>query len=148
VGIGNKKPSVESMILSNKIVFINWTSDHCAPCRNQKSKLVDIKKEVNSPFIAIYDVDYNKDKKKFKNLGNTVLPSLNVFIEGKPLTVIDTKMSPKKRVGILKKTEKVVDKKTMSIAGERQRADLIKLFKHSLEELSGYMDDASDEFHE
>ncbi len=98
--------------------------------------LVGIKNDVQSSQVSIFNVDYKEHKKKFNSLGNTVIPSLNVFIDGKPMTVIDTKMAPRKKIGIFNRQEKIVDKKTTAIVGKPSKEDLLKLFKHSLERIN------------
>lgn len=100
---------IESMIMSNRIVFLNWTADTCSPCKDQQKILHGIRKDIDSEKISVFDVDFTKYKKNFKRLGNVVVPSLNVFVDGMPISFVDTKLNPMKKTGFWKH-EKVVNK--------------------------------------
>lgn len=123
------------MILSNRVVLLNWDSKQCFICKDQKNTLRDIVSEMESPDVSVFDVDYENNKKKFKKLGNVLLPSLNVFVDGKQLDFIDTKMNPRKRVGFFKKDEKIIDKKVSAISGRRSKTDLLAILGFAFDEI-------------
>lgn len=130
-----KKNEIESMILSNRIVLLNWDSKQCLICKDQNGTLRDIVEQVQLPEMSLFNVDYSDNKKKFTKLGNVLLPSLNVFVDGKQLDFIDTKMNPRKKIGFFKKKERIVDKKVGAISGKRSKADLMKIVEHAMREM-------------
>ena len=132
MGILRPKNSIDTMITSNRIVVFNWTTNGCAPCKDQERTIRSITDNLDSPQITVFNLEYDKHRKAFKKLGNKAVPSINVFVDSTPVQFVDTKINPRKKVGLWK-SSKIVGKNVTAITGRRPDEDLVKIFKESLE---------------
>lgn len=113
-----KNTKIESVILSHPVQVINWTSNvNCVPCKNQERDLSEIERTVDDRLVGIVSLPFQSYRKEFSKLGNKVLPSINIFVQGTQMSFLDTKLHLAGQKGYKNKPVK-------SLAGARSKKDL------------------------
>jgi len=115
--------------MSHPVTVINWTSDaNCVPCKNQDRDLAEIGDVVDTDAVGIVSLNFQKNRREFSKMGNKLLPSINVFVRGKQMTFIDTKLKIPGQKGFKNKPVK-------SLAGARSKSTLTHVIHSALEKL-------------
>jgi hypothetical protein len=129
MGFKKRNNELEDKIMSHPVTVLNWTSDvNCVPCKNQDRDLAEIGDVVDSDAVGIVNLNFQKNRREFSKLGNKLLPSINVFVRGKQMNFIDTKLRLPGQKGYKSKPVK-------SLAGARSKNTLAHVIRSALEKL-------------
>ena len=129
MGIIKKSMDLENVIMSHPVQVINWTSGaNCVPCRNQDRDLAELEDVLDPGSVGIVSLPFQSHHREFSKLGNKVLPSINVFVQGRQMTFIDTKLRLSDQKGYKSKPVR-------SLAGARSKGTLARVIESALEKL-------------
>ena len=129
MGFKRRSNELEDKIMSHPVTVINWTSDaNCVPCKNQERDLAEIGDVVDTDAVGIMNLNFQKNRREFSKMGNKLLPSINVFVRGKQMDFIDTKLKIPGQKGFKNKPVK-------SLAGARSKSTLTHVIRSALEKL-------------
>ncbi len=81
LSMGMSKQHYDSLLVSDKLVLIDFYADWCAPCKKMKPYLEDISKQMESA-VTVIRINADDNKSLLKDLSIDELPTLLVYKKG------------------------------------------------------------------
>jgi thioredoxin 1 len=79
---GMTKQQYEQLLISDKLILIDFYAEWCAPCKKMKPFLEEISNEMVDK-VKVVQIDADSNKELFKELNITAIPTLQIYKNNK-----------------------------------------------------------------